>query len=365
MYTFILYVSVISVTYYLMKLLYAKKIIVNAGICKMRGEGELLKFVSIFIALFPVLFIIGNRNYVGTDYGNYFTMYQDYSAWGYQNDEWGIIGLFGLVNTLNFGYRGFLWITACISVLLSGVILCRNKNSEYASVTLFFYLLMYFGPACNIIAQIMSLSFIILSYEEILNKRVIRFLIYCVGAMLFHTASVIIVPLYWMINLNGKKRKHFIFGMIILISLLIASFPEIIVMILKQIGFANYAVYASHEMINTFIFMLIYRMPLYCIEVMNATKLIGMDNKYKFYYLLLVCEIGGMILGIGISWMGRVIYFFSIGHVIIDSAIIYSAGSKRNSLLYKYGFMYYYILAFFFMHFVSGFDGIEKFKIAF
>lgn len=347
----------------MIKILYKNKVAFVGGFHEIRGDGAFLSLVAIFVSLLPILFIIGNRSYVGTDYKNYLTMYNDYSAWGYKDVEVGIVWLFELTNKLKLGYKGFLWLCATLSVLFASIALCRNLDKEYASYAVLLYLFLYFGPACNIVAQIIALSFLIFAYEEIANKRWFRFLICCSFAMLFHTASIVVVPIYWIYNLSGKKRKWFIGGLAISVALAFTLFPGVIVSLLNSIGLARYAAYVNHVKIYTFFYLFVYRAPLFFVEFLYSTRLTKIDKKYNLYYILLGFEIAGMILGIGISWMGRIVYFFSIAHVILDVAIIKNAENRLNQTVYKVAFVTYYIIAFYFMHFISEFDGISVFTM--
>lgn len=358
--SFIIYVGVFITSAFFLELLLNRRVFATEQSHK--GKSEIQRFLCVLIAMLPILFILGNRYYVGTDYKNYLTMYHDYTAWGYKNVEIGITLLFDLANLIGVGYQGFLWICAILTVFASVYVLCRLFEYRYSGLAAMLYLLMYFGPACNIIAQIISLSFIIIAYKEIEERKLLRFLICCAVALLFHSGSVIIVPLYWLYNLLGKRRNWYIISIGIGVALFFVLFPGTIASLLVSIGLGRYATYITHVRIYTFLYYLIYRLPLYLLEWINHKRLIKSNDKNDLYYFLLGFEMIGIILGIGISWFGRITYFFSIAHVILDIKIIESnTGSDR--MIYRMLFISYYILVFYFMHFISNFDGITVFQL--
>ena len=358
--SFIIYVGVFITSAFFLELFLNRSVFVAGQYNK--GKSELQRLFCVLLAMLPILYILGNRYNVGTDYKNYLTMYHDYTAWGYKNVEIGITLLFDLANLIGIGYQGFLWICAVLTVFVSVYVLCRLFEYKYSGLAALLYLLMYFGPACNILAQIISLSFIIIAYKEIEERRLIRFLICCMMALLFHSGSIIIIPIYWLYNLLGKGRNWFIISAGIAISIFFVLFPGTIASLLTSIGLERYAAYIAHEKIYTFLYYLIYRLPLYLAELINYKRLIKRSDKNDLYYFLLGFEMIGIILGIGISWFGRITYFFSIAHIILDIRII-DSNAQSDKTIYRMLFISYYILVFYFMHFISNFDGISVFQL--
>lgn len=361
--TLLLYVGCFIFAFLFIKLLYNNRIVLVSGNKHYVTNSWLYNFIVLFFSLLPVLYIIGERNNVGTDYTNYLTMYHDYTQWGYKNFEPAITFLFDVANWAGIDFKGFLWIAAVVSVFLSSYALCRYLDREYASIACLLYLCLYFGPACNIIAQTMALSFLIFSFDKIINKKPFAFLFLCFIAASIHTASLIIIPFYWIYNLTGKNRNWFVAIIALLLAIVFAIKPSAIVSILNSIGLSQYAVYARHASIKTFLVLFMYRFPLYILEIVSYKKIIEKDINYKLYYLFLVFELVGIILGIGISWIGRIVYFFSIAHVFIDLEIIKAEKHETIKLQYKWVLIAYYLVAFSMMHFVSDFDGINTYHM--
>ena len=360
---FFIYMSCFGFACLLVFLLYKNKVVFTVGQREFSSDKFIYNVIALCIALLPVLFIIGNRYFVGTDYKNYLTMYNDYISWGYYtNLEIGIVWLFNLSNVLNIGFKGFLWFAAFLSVFLSAVVLCRNYNKTESIIAVLFYLCLYFGPACNIIAQTISLSFIILAYEKIIDKKLFQFLLLVAGATLFHTASLIIIPIYWFYNSKNKKRYWYVLAILVAVVFIFIAFPNVMSSLLVSVNLGRYAAYLHSNRIFTFVYLFIYRLPLYSLEFINVKKM--EDRRFRLYYLLLVFEITGIILGVFITWVGRIVYFFSIAHVIIDLEIINLQHRKKNKMRYIAIFVVYYIIAFYFMHFFSDFDGINVFQLA-
>ena len=360
----LLYLILFIFCYIVLKIRFKhKKVCIRFG--KIVFSEKILDAITIAISIAPIIYILWNRVDVGTDYRHYLTIYNDYTNWGYINDEIGLIGIMKLSDILGWGYKGFLLIASLLGLGISSYAIKQVVDDDCYPIAMIMYLSLYFGPLCNIIAQTIALSFVVLAYKYCINKRPILFLIFCLFGMLFHKSAIVILPIYIIYN-NGKWVVRLIGVLSLLGAVLICIMPNSLYSLLNEVGLSNY-LYVFDKKIPTFLYVLFYRTPLYIMEFIILYKNTDMNKSddycITFWKWMLLLEVASCILGISISWGGRLVYYFSIAHVIIDTDIINNHSTMNRRLLTAGIFFAYYLIAFILMHFYSGFDGIMAYHL--
>lgn len=358
----LLYSSLFIYCFMILKCRFTRKRIHILG--RVKISEDIVDSLDIIIAIVPIILFLGLRVNVGTDYKNYFVVFHDYTEGGYANDELGLLCLFDIAKMSHTGYKGFLFLAAILSVGASVFAIKRllrayGDEKDFPMAVLF-YLLLYFGPLCNIMAQMIALTFEIFAFEQIKKKRLLMFLLICLAGILFHTSFIVIIPIFFVYNYFNKKQVTIIAWMSLVIASLISFFPGILVFFLQKSFLKAYVGYIYGAHINTFLYFLIYRIPLYCIEIIMQPE----ENEDNgFLQFLIYLEIAACIIGIRINWGGRLVYYFSVAHIFYDIKLI---NSNKNSGLNLSSaiFILYYFAAFIMMHFYSGFDGIASIQFA-
>lgn len=335
------------------------------------SDKILFKALWIAIALFPIIFFLTNRVDVGSDYNNYMIYYERYVNWGYVGTmEVGVLVLYSLAAYLGMGYQGFLFLAAILSLFVSTMAIRTQVKKEFYPFAIVIFLCLYFGPTCNIMAQMMALSFLIFAYAQMYKKHAVKYIAFCLIAALFHTAALICIPIFFIYHFNGKRYVRVIAVGVLFFSVLMTSMPGLLQNFLITFGFGRYTQYFELEKTNTFIYLLIYRLPLYALEgVYYVSKIkvhkakTEIDDECRMYYFLIICEIASCILGIGVAWAGRLAYFFSVSHVLVSTHML-DKNHTYNRFVIKYGILLYFIIYFVMVHFYSEFDVINKFTLS-
>ncbi|MCI8565603.1 MAG: EpsG family protein [Lachnospiraceae bacterium] len=317
------------------------------------------------IAMVPIIYVLTNRYMFGTDYKNYYRMYNDYFAYGFSNVEVGTIVLFNVSKWLGWDFKGFLFLTSVLEMIVPALAIRRHCERNVYPLAILFFLTLYFGPSTNIIAQVCALSFLIFAYEYMMKEQWIPVIIFCLIATMFHLSAIVGIIIYLLYVFDNRSRVRIISVVVLAVGLLLAFFPNILYSILNLLGsgYAKYVEYVTFDRINTFFYILVYRVPLYVIEGIYHKQIVASKGINRFYYLLIILEIAGCIMGISMAWIGRLIYFFSIGHVFLCCELINSVKNKGTRVFISTLFVFYYFVAFGFMHFFSEFDGIMNFQL--
>lgn len=362
----IFYISLFVITVLLLKIKYrnSEKVIIFGSI--RLYNSKLLGSIWIFIAVLPIILFLMKRIDVGTDYNNYLNYYDLYIKSGYRGTmEPGVIELYTFGNAIGLGYQGFLFCAAIISVFVSAIVLKTGIEDEYFPEAMFFFLCLFFGPICNIMSQMMALPFIVLAYIQMLKNKTVQAIVLCCIAMVFHTSAIILIPLFLIMKIGGRRVIKVFEIMAILAAVVMAAFPSLLQFGLSVVGLTRYAGYFSDARIKTFMYLLIYRIPLYFIEALFYRD-VTQDKKEELIdsrlVFLIICEASACIVGIGIGWVGRLVYYFSIAHVLFNVRTL-KIYSGYNRTILKFILILYYLAYFVLVHFYSEFDSINHISL--
>lgn len=360
---YLFYLLLIYGTFFLAKLISGnERVVITLGRYPVVRNKNIRDIISIMFISLPIIFVLSNRYNVGTDFDNYLRMYNDYNSYGIYNYEWGTLAVFKLANLLKIKYKGVLFLFSVIGFGLASQFIKLHSSGKAYPLSILFYLFLYFGPLCNIMAQTAAVSFLVVAYYGMKEQKVILTIASIVLATLFHASSIVMIVVYCLYAFDQKNKIRFVSVIVIIFSIIILISPSVLTKILNIVGFTNYLIYLDYNSIRTFLYLLIYRVPLYIIELFYKKSLIAKDNNNSFYYWLLLLEFICGVIGIRFGWIGRLMYSFSIVHVFLDAQIITTQENRKDRIALSLLIIICYTITFWFTHFFSEFDGIMSFQ---
>lgn len=113
--------------------------------------------------------------------------------------------LMKLVYQLSDGnYQWFLAVVAAI--VLSALAITIQRYSPSPVLSILFYLgLLYFVMELSVFKQSIAMSFVLLSFTSIMERRPIRFVILILIGSLFHFPALVFLPAYWIANMKISR----------------------------------------------------------------------------------------------------------------------------------------------------------------
>lgn len=160
--------------------------------------------LSIFGTFLPMYLINACMSYVGNDYANYYTYYNNIASGRGQDVEIGykLINIF--VARTGLGFQWVYFITCFIAYTL--LILCIRKYSQnYAlSYLLFFSGGFFFLLGLNQIRQFVAIGCVFYAFQFIENKKPLFYFALVIIGGLFHVTAYIMLPFYFIL---GKKIR--------------------------------------------------------------------------------------------------------------------------------------------------------------
>lgn len=143
--------------------------------------------------LMALILVLGLRHNVGRDYLAYELIYNEpYSFQALAVEPvWTILN--EALRSAGFQPRMFFFLTALATTVLyyKGI---RKMTSHFYLATFLFIVLGFYFEAANTVRQFVAMSILFCGYQEYLDGKSIRYLVYGVIATLFHVSVLFVLP---------------------------------------------------------------------------------------------------------------------------------------------------------------------------
>lgn len=328
---------------------------------KLMCNNVIVKSVTLdLIGIFPLAYFFVNRYDVGRDYGTYSRIFSDCIGGGFDiNQEPMTVLLSQFAYLVGEDFQVFLLFVFIITIYFMLIILRKITSPKAFHIVFFMYLILYFGPACNIMSQIMAVTFITYSYVFLSKNNIIVFILFVGLASLFHYSAILIIPigiLYFLF----RKKQYLLYYIVAISVIFLTIVPDSYNIVLASMNLDMYYVYLKSFSGTTFFKIFICKIPLYVIEIAFMKRVYGNS---KIWFFLLLFEIGFSIFSLNFMWVGRMIYYFSISHFILLSKIVDNIVHSHNRIMLQLFIMLYGALYFYIVHFYLMADSIDTIRM--
>lgn len=180
--------------------------------------------LSFNVAYFIIIFISIFRFDVGYDYPAYYNTFYPTSLFG-GFEEIDIFEPFSrqliiLSRLLGSPY----WIMALFGILTYFFVYITIKDWKYRGYALLIYVCFLWLPSTDIIRQSLAISIILYAYKYVIQKKFIKYLIFVLLAIMFHTSALIGIAIYLIYNIPNLKVSIIILTIGIIICPVIMNF---------------------------------------------------------------------------------------------------------------------------------------------
>ena len=139
--------------------------------------------------------------------------------------EPGFYVLSSFVKSFSFGFEIFTLIHSIIFYSLMYKALKKYNLNFNFFIIIFLYKLFFYNTFISL-RQSIALVIFWMSLKYLINRKFIKYMCCCILGVLFHTASLILIPIYYLYNIKFKKRTLIILG-IICFGLFLVSYLNI------------------------------------------------------------------------------------------------------------------------------------------
>lgn len=209
-------------------------VVVLLGILFLIKKSEIFTKGIFFI----LILFSGFRYNVGKDFKNYEQIYNNIKMNNMieikKYVEFGYIYL----NKIIIYFRGNFQLVLLIMALLSNIFIYKFIKKSFSnspqkekymiySIYIFFLIGAYYISSFNAVRQFLTISIFLYSYKFIEKRELKKYIIYLTIGSFFHKSLILLIPLYWILNIKKISLKYFF--IFIFIDILFVTNLDIII----------------------------------------------------------------------------------------------------------------------------------------
>lgn len=341
------------------------------GIIKVDLRAIIVLFL---ISIVLVLLVTYRSEYTGTDTKQYMLNWS-FGAESAMRRAWssGEIFFWSIfafcIKYANIRVAFFIYALISIWFVLIAIYKLSFKTNPF--YVTFVYLLLFYQECFNLLRQMPAMAFAFLAFTYVFDRKLIRYVILMVSAVMFHSSAILAFPIYWIYR-RKKMKISSIAGWTIGISIVLVGFQSIVIYAVNVLGFTRFVQYidSMSERISTsglgwlygFLIMIPLYLILYYADNKSSTYESLQNDPYEVQFLWLLSIIVGVsaLLRLYVNWIFRVGYYYQIGMVLLGgmfSKKAYIGHNRRNYTVSKLGLLIsiYYIVYYIYLNYFNNF----------
>ena len=284
-------------------------------------SDDWLRIVWMLLILVPPIFITTFRGMeIGTDTANYASIYdfnkqynffeylKIYGLWGHDY-EIGYQQILHYSYVLNGGYNLVKAICGFLIVFFAwrGSLYYHRQFQINSGLCMFFFYLLEFTYGLNGVRYGIALSLFFYSFQFVIDKKLVKYLICCFLMMTFHSAMAVAVAFY-LVNFTGYKilRKYWKYIAIIVAVIAVALLRPMVSYVIPSLGryFLRFGMYevGTSESYGLGIFLIFF---LFLIPLIRWTVYVQADVRWGAILIAILTFIPFRFMGYFSQWLIR------------------------------------------------------------
>lgn len=241
------------------------------------------KKYCIIISIWFIFLLTFRHAYVGSDTQNYYKIFNEFKTFGFSfeltKDTWftefGFYALVKFLTNVNLPFRFLIFISASLYVFSISLLIYRYSQRPWIS----YFIFLTFGYFIfnTTMRQCFALSFCVLSFLSLINKRLIVAIALSLLAVSFHSTAIIFLPALFVPILKYNKKSLLL---VLAIGVFISLFAAIIYQSASEFIGKNYVVQKSTGYFSLLIYIIV------AIFGYIYRRKIPNINRYWFYLLI-------------------------------------------------------------------------------
>lgn len=229
--------------------------------------------------------------------------------------EVGYFFLTKLCAYLNFSSTAFLFVISSLIYVPVFVFIYRYSKSCLTGILIYFAF-GFFVYSLGIFRQMIAISICLTAIPYIKKKKLIRYLLICIFASLFHFTAVVMIPLYFLGKIDLKKYKiQFYIAVLIIQAFCFVYARDIIIAMLKIFKIYSGYVGGKYDVQGGTYLNLIFLNILLFMGVFFVVPHVDKENFLWVIGIALACIIQSCAYQMGI--MGRLVYYYSVFEIAL------------------------------------------------
>ena len=246
-------------------------------------------------------------------------------ATGEKTNEIGFRILMWIIGKIGGGFRLFLF--AVVSIYLLCYFYAIKKYSPSLILSIIFLLLTSYNQSIYILRQHLSMAILLLTYDFIVDRKFLNYIVVCTIATLFHTTALIWVPIYF---IYGIKSKVILISIISSVGILLSLFWQQIIFYVGVDLLIGYASYIDSDIVSNNVGAIIsFSYLLLFLIIMRKEAFSDGINRLMFISFSIALVL--TIIGIGFNPTSRLALYFNSCLFLLIPIII----NKAKGVLVK------------------------------
>lgn len=307
----------------------------RANDLRIKKLSSMFFIVPSFILLFVISAFRGNFT---SDYKNYTRLFHEYNAYGFLDvfnagfgQEPGYIFLSRLIGEFT-NNEVYLFIITTLIILI-GYFWHIKKYSVniWLSVLLFVTIDRYY-TSFNITRQIVAVAIVFAGSKFLYDRKFLKFFLVVALASLFHKASLIMIPFYFILNFRIRIRNLILFfaGSVILVI-----FFENIVSIAQNFGIYDNYTEQAYGMTGASFANVALPIALAIFSLFHSKKLDSINNNmHRIWFNATIFYAIFSLLTLKILMVERISFFFSPYIILLIPYLFSKMNNKYLRLIY-------------------------------
>lgn len=307
-------------------------------------KQEKISKIFLFLSFIIAYFFMAVRYNIGTDYSYIYVPY----FYGIGNGtmafpEEGFNLLNKVIYILTGDYRILFAITSLIFIGLIYLAIKENSTNITISVLMIFLGQSYFY-SMNMVRQAIAIAIIFYAYKYIKKKQFVKYLLASLLAFTIHNTSIVMIPTYFIANLNMTRKTKVItaLGIIAIAS----SLGRVIQNVL--INTKYYMYYDVYGTGNITTLLLITNILIFILSLYYHSK---DDKEYNILSNINFMGFCMIIIGAYIPLVDRIVRYFTIFQILLVPKILEKEQNQKIRITLKlilfgvlFAIMYYQII---------------------
>lgn len=325
----------INVTLILLIFTILLKMIMPNKILKIKSYSFALENAYLLIAFLVLMFFSCFRGEFSADYGNYsylFTITKDKDIFTILTEQEPLFYLLvKFVASINFDVNFFFSIISILTLLFYYFYI-KNNSKNFLISLIIFVVFDNYVISFTLIRNVLAASFFMYSIKYVENKNLFKWIISILLIGCIHKSAYILLPFYWFLDVDMRKRKNIYIslGIIILIAVLY-SFDELIYIVQNILGYDYDSL--SFGMGEGGLGSMLKTVFLFFLVILNSRYIDYSQTNNRIYFNGIIYALVFQILTAKILMLQRFSFYFT-GFFIVIIPLIYSKMNAKERKLF-------------------------------
>lgn len=318
------------------------------------GFKHIHRFFWHLLIIAPPVFVSTVRYGVGTDYFRYLIHIEKINslpfdiAFNIYNKE-PLYFFIQKVSVMLFDHGsgwGFFFISSFLIHYIIIVSIDLYKDKISMSFALFIYYLYLFSFGLNGIAQMIAIAVILYSIKYILERKLVKFIIFVILATLIHRSAIVCLVFYFVNIKNDKKILksilNFAYYGVIILSPIILVFA---INLFDGLEFlSSYSELIKTDGVSLKVGFLFYILPIFIPVLLFRKQMTNNSIENQKIFDLMLMNIPFQYVGYYITWGSRMAYYTNSIYFIAIPLMLRSLKNRNDKLLISAYYVMYFLL---------------------